>query len=274
MVTRYSGGGGTTSSTTIDSDPLVPTTGPPGDFNWIDGKTTTSSRSVSVSSGTRKSDGASRSSSPANYYDQGTIEAWSWSGSWSAGIRISSSHTNIRYSAFPDTSWDGGPGSFVSRPVTTAFWTGAGSGGGIGGCSRTLVVAPPTCTAKLRTHPDNGSWPVAHLPATTETFNPYVEHGAGGQSISVFPVGTDSRSHLNLRNRKNLFELASSGSSYSYSGASPYNSGRSPSVGGREYWALVATRSWAVSSMGRVGIRSFRRRSNRPTLSISRVSTE
>ena len=191
------------------------------------------SSSVGAAGGTRKSDGAGTSSSPPNYYDQGTIEAWSWSAGWSLTARGSVSLYYTNHIVIPDTSWDGGSGTVVSFIDSSTLSQSSSVSGSVGGCSRTLVVKPPTCTPKLRTHPDNGSWSVAHLPATTETFDPYVEHGGGGQTISVFPVGPDSRTHLVLRNRKNLFELASSGSLFSYSVASPYNSGRWPSVFGR-----------------------------------------
>ena len=180
-----------------------------------------------------KANGASTRSSPPNYYDKGTIEAWSWSGSWGVSVTASSIYSYTSYIVIPDYSWDGGPGTAVPITLSQPFSKSGGGGGGFGGCTRTLVVKSPTCTPKLRTHPDNGSWPVAHLPTTTETFNPYVEHGGGGQTISVFPVGTDSRTGLVLRNRGNFFELASSGSSFSYSRASPYNSGRNPAAGGR-----------------------------------------
>ena len=205
MVTRYSGA---SSTTTIDPDPLVPVTGPPGDFIYIDGKTTTSSSSVSVSSGTRKSDGTSTTSSPANYYDQGTIEAWNWSGSWGAGVSISSSFTYISYTAAPDTSWDGGSGSFVSSAVTVPINTGAGSGGGIGGCSRTLVVAPPNCKID-----GTDSSPYGWVFHKTETFS---SHGNHGRPTRVYDVGPNRRSQVTLANFHNPFSLRSGDPTFSY----------------------------------------------------------
>ena len=201
-----------------------------------DGATYSAGRSFAVTGGTRKSDGASTRSSPPNYYDQGTIEAWRWSGSWQSGATRTQTYLYVDAAIFPDTSYDGGPGSVAIFSSSVTLSNSASARGNISGCTRTLVVAPPTCTAKLRSHPDNAStsWAISGAPYATETFDPNVEHGGGGQTISVFPVGpNNSRSAFILRNVNNLFELGTSGSSYSYSGASPYGSGRSPSASGQ-----------------------------------------
>ena len=190
------------------------------------------SGSASVTSGTRKSDGASASSSPANHYDRGTIEAWSWSGSWSVSVTASRPYYFTNFTVVPDTTWDGGPGTFSSFQDSATIASSASGGGTFGGCSRTLVVDPPSCTAKLRGHPDFPNWGSSSYSYATETFDPGVEHGSGSQAIRVFPVGPNARSSLVLRNVNNLFELSTSGSAYSYSGSSPYDSGRSPAAGG------------------------------------------
>ena len=189
--------------------------------------------SATIGGGTRQSDGASTSSSPANYYDHGTIEAWRWSGSWSMSLSGSASATFTNYRAVPNLNYDDtSPGYMMSYTDSLSISASSSVGGSFSGCTRTLVVKVPTCTPKLRNHPDNTAWHTSLPAPTTETFNPAVEHGGGGQTISVFPVGVNARSNLILRNRGNYFNLATSGSSYAYSGASPYNSGRSPSAGG------------------------------------------
>ena len=241
------GGSGGGPTTTIDPDhnsnfagrPGTGTTGPP--FNLPEtygGGAASYSVSVSIGSfsGTRKSDGANTISSPANYYSKGTIEAWRYSANWGATVSASESYYFTNFIVIPDMSWDGGPGYIVSYRDSVNLISSASGGGTVSGCTRTLVVEPPTCTAKLRSHPDNAltSWAISGAPYATETFDPNVEHGGGGQTISVFPVGpNNSRSAFMLRNVNNLFELGTSGSSYSYSGASPYGSGRSPSASGQ-----------------------------------------
>ena len=185
---------------------------------------------VNVIDATRQSDGARTLSSPPNHYDQGTIEAWSWSAGWFASFAVTKIFYHTSYRIIPNRDlFDPSPGIVI--PFTTSVHNRVLNEyeGTAGGCSRTLVVAPPTCTPRLRwNHPQF----TGLLPHRTETFNPQIEHGGGGQAIRVFAVGTDQRTSFTLRNRHNLFDLNPSGNSYSYSRASPYDSGRNPSASG------------------------------------------
>ena len=96
------------------------------------------SSGVGSGSGTRQSDGASVSSSPPNYYDQGTIEAWSWSANWSITVRGSFNYYYITYIVIPDTSWDGGPGSYIASTGVATGSTSASTSGTVSGCTRAL----------------------------------------------------------------------------------------------------------------------------------------
>ena len=203
-----------------------------GQFWWGAGSYSHSA-GVSGFGGTRKSDGHSFSGSYAaapNHYSQGTIEAFNWNAGWSVTVNGSVTAYFTNNIVIQDLSWDGGPGMVTPFTDSTGVSASSSTGGTISGCTRTLVVAPPTCTPKLRG--DNHAIYPGLLPHKTETFNPNVEHGSGGQTIRIFPVGTDQRTSFTLRNRHNLFSLNPTGNSYSYSRASPYDSGRSPSAGG------------------------------------------
>ena len=113
-------------------------------------------RSVGGASGTRRSDGLRTNSSPANYYDQGTIEAWSWSAGWTVGLRGSATSTFLNYRVISDRNYHStSPGVKIPFMDSVTISAGSSVSGSVSGCSRTLVVKVPTCTPKLRTHPDN-----------------------------------------------------------------------------------------------------------------------
>ena len=187
-------------------------------------------RRVNGATGTRLSDGVDTNTSHTNHYSQGTIEAWSWSAGWRVGLNGTATSTFQNWRSTSNRDYDSSsPGTRTAFTDSLTIRAGKTISGGVSGCSRTLVVAPPTCIARLRW---NAPQFTGLLPHRTETFNPNVEHGGGGQAIRVFAVGTDQRTSFTLRNRHNPFRLNPTGNSYSYSRASPYDSGRNPAAGG------------------------------------------
>ena len=82
-------------------------------------------------------------------------------------------------------------------------------------CTRNLIVELPVCGAY-------------NIPfSEQETFDPLTEGGTNLQNVYVYPVGSGPRSELRYENYSNTFGL-SVGGSYTYSRASPYDSGENP----------------------------------------------
>ena len=87
-------------------------------------------------------------------------------------------------------------------------------------CTRNLIVELPVCSV------------FNILSSDQETFDSLAEGGTNLQTIDVYPVGPGSRSGLRYENYSNTFGL-SVGGSYTYSRASPYDSGEDPVLAGR-----------------------------------------
>ena len=160
-------------------------------------------------SGTRKSDGANASSSPANHYSRGTIEAWSWSAGWSITVSGSLSASFVNQLVVPDNDYDSNsPGISIPYTESLGVSSSASTSGGVSGCSRTLVVAPPNCKID-----GTGRSPYGWVFNKTETFS---SHGNHGRPTRVYDVGPNRRSQVTLANFHNPFSLRSGDPTFSY----------------------------------------------------------
>ena len=207
----------TSETTYMRPDAINPTVNFSNYSHWLQGASTkitvgspsySSSSSVGGFSGTRQSDGVNASSSPANHYSQGTIEAFNWGASWSATASASVSASFLNHIVIPDYTWNGGPGTVIPYTDSTTISGSNSITGGVSGCSRTLVVAPPNCKIGGKDWSTNG-W-VFHK---TETFS---SHGNNGRPTRVYDVGPNRRSGIMLANFHNPFSLRSGDPTFSY----------------------------------------------------------